>query len=79
MINSKYLELENIHLFDFDKFLIDPINSIQKLSKVINLDYNKKVNDFVELNVKRKILKTSNIKESNIQDLYEKLLNRCVN
>ena len=79
LINSKYLELENIHLFDFDKFLMDPINSIQKLSKVINLNYNKKVNDFVELNVKRKILKTSNIKESNIQDLYEKLLNRCVN
>ena len=79
MINSKYLKIKNVFLFDFDKFLIDPVKSIQKLSKIIKLDYNDDVSKYIELNIKIKKLKETCIKETEINNLYKSLLEKCIN
>ena len=82
LIKSKYLNTENVYLFSFDNFLSNPTESILKLSKKIDLNYNGKINNFINTNV---ALKNKNKKEleplnnDEVNSLYKELLIHCIN
>ena len=79
LININYLNLKNVFLFNFDNFLKDPQNSIYNLSKKINFNYDEKVKNFIELNVKKRIINLSNINDSKIDLLHRKLIEKSIN
>tara|TARA_Y100001970_G_scaffold76425_1_gene97002 strand:- start:2281 stop:3297 length:1017 start_codon:yes stop_codon:yes gene_type:complete len=79
MVYFDYSDIKSIHFFNFDKFLKDPFTSIQKLSKLVELNYSNEVNEYIELNVKKKRSEIKSIKETDIDSLYQKLLEKCIN
>lgn len=82
LIKLKYLNTSNVYLFDFDKFLLDPAESILKLSKKVNLNYTDKINNYIKMNVD---LRNKNEKKleplftEEVATLYKELLIHCIN
>ena len=82
LIKSKYLNTENVYLFNFDNFLSNPTESILKLSKKIDLNYNDKINNFINTNVALKNKNKKKLEPVNndeVNSLYKELLIHCIN
>ena len=79
MILEKYIDLENVFLIDFDKFVNSPDKSLPIILKNINVDFSSNINNVLKkINKSNQILMNNN-KNEKILNLYNQLLNNCIN